>query len=674
MAQRQSSQAQPPMTIRLVSPDVWQGHMGRVERKLKLDERTTRMMRAIVSALHSRHVGITPELAARLAQALLAYKTDEYPEPWRSAHSALDEAAESLTNIKNAALHARIREQRHIVFSASVSYTVYQVAQPIIAMACQQLGYTYLYSDDEDLDDVAMPGVIRWLARIGSGPTSGHLVSRRELGQYQRNLKQLVEGLMTPAASGLPDIFWLDRSSILASLTQKTRQNSGSGLGQDLGDPLAADDGNADELPANNRARAAWTTSSLTLSKHNLLPQTDMLDTAVLLRLSPFDTTPDERQSYQLQFPDRQRPRDDNHREAGVDGVEVTRSEDKIQYRLPSEMLLPKIEQLDRLLNTGYLIYRRPPQPVSLRQVLFVGIMPYTDAATAMFYKTCWFDFASHVSHMLRQIDWTHSEFRWIEGDALHRARTHVMQVAQMPNMVVEQTDAMQAIYRQLFLHKLGWLPAYIDESLYTEPLPRLQFDQQPRANLTTTITDSKPLYADEATDNSQNNRDVAPNLQAQAAFIRAWLKAAWESQRRATQTQTIGEIDDDRLRPRSPASDGNRAAHQRLDLLSYRFIHVLVFLPANLRDSARVNSGLTGDGLHQLLMPHVSARVQPEWMLANLYDYPDSDDEPIVAGSTADAVRRKTIKTAATQRSTHHFAGQIIRNWLNQMTEDVQS
>lgn len=377
----------------------------------------------IISSLHSRHVGITPCLALKLSKTLVkSSRVEDYPDPWgqvaRRLYSTLLELYDLPDNHQALSL-----DQKHILLrlQASPSYTIFRLAMPLIEYACQQVGKSYLFCEDNDPEIEDVP------------PKEYHL--------YANDLERAIIRLTQDEQNEKYNLFWQERAMMLASLTQ-------------------------------NRPRTLpHSTQSNTTIGHWTLPKANPPELGLFMRLKPELQNRHEQSTRHFQLWSQPHLREKRLFDAGVDGVYVTRRAEDLNRMLVSELLQPDLVQLDRMVNTGYWATKRPPKPVRLRDMLIVGLSPgmVTVQPSGIFVKTCWFEFLMHFSRLLQLNDLHNSELRWVEGDRFGRKNVKSLLMQEISDISLTMSDENRQTYRHNFLMKLGWLPSYLDEHAYFE-------------------------------------------------------------------------------------------------------------------------------------------------------------------------------------------------------------
>lgn len=487
----------------------------------ELDSAEYRLAQSMLDTLHSRHVGITPKMTASLSRIILnaSLKPDQFAAPWQTVAAKLQQSLQAMSHLPD--IHERPAEPggARLRFNASVSYTVLRLAAPLVNWACEQIGRCYLFCADND--NIAP-------------------VDARQYRLYATSLERAINALVDYDDDLAHALFWQERALMLASMTLHRARGVNS--------PVSP------------------TTGMHSIDEHRTLPLTNTPELALFLRLQPEMQRQQHRSYRQFALAARPDLRERSLPDAGADGIFVTRNPEDLNRMLVSEMIYPRLVRLDRMINSGYFAIERPPRPVRLRDALIVGLSPGAVNAQAggVFVKTCWFEFLMRFSRILQQSDLGQSELRWIEGDAFRRLRTKSMLVQDLPQIPVRTGEEDLHAFRQHFLMKLGWLPAYLDDYAYYDELPAL-------------------------TQSSANNAEDRVRQLSET-----WLKAAWDAQKDNARWQTKADRGYKRKRILSAESDQTFSRHNwRLDQFAY--IHLMLFLPQSLRD-AYTNSDQNDD------------------------------------------------------------------------------
>ena len=294
-----------------------------------------------------------------------------------------------------------------IVFQANSAYTVFRIAMPVIEKACALIGQCCLFCEDEDVSNI----------------------DQIMYEEYALNLSNHIKQITTENKNN--ELFWKERALSLTSFSSmiKTRKTFVS------------------------------------------LPDIDTASLSFFLSLEP--DIPKKKQNIQHI---RDLPILHKHRkikklkEEGIEGIHITREPEAINDILISEFINPEIILLDRLINTGYLAFKREPKREKLKDALIVAIIPWdvTNNLKIDFIKTCWFNCMMHLSILLREKKLQRSEFVWIEGDKFNNARFGNFSLEQMHLTAIK--DKANKSYRNIFLTSLRWMPFYYDRySNYTQ-------------------------------------------------------------------------------------------------------------------------------------------------------------------------------------------------------------
>lgn len=454
-----------------------------------------RLAGAILTSLHNRHVGITPALALDLARSLLAGPSQLPPEPWRSVENRLRQTLLDLTSVSRDEAARLPAEAMPLRLGTSFGYAVFRLANNLVHTACRNVGHSILFCEDDDV-----PGV-----------------SVEEYNDYAQAVSKEVLALTRPGSNVMPDVFWQEGALVLGGLA-RTR----------------------DQLRNESENRA--------------LPAVNSPDLGLFLRLNPDLRDRDELPSRDLlpyQLPDLMTR---YHFDAGTDGIHMTRNLDELHRRLVSESLYPEIIQLDHLVNTGFLATRRPPQPIRVRDVLIVGLLPgeLNETAAGLLARTCWFEFLLRLGPLLQRSGLERSELRWIEGNASGRYLTQSLLVRDLPDIALESADPKNQKLRQRLRLASGWLPAYLDRHAFF-------------------------LSAD-------GDQDV--HVEHLADPLERWFYHVWRAQKDNQRWQQ-SEEDDYRLSDPLQATKGLVFVDEDLDTSKYAYVHLNLFLPA-----ARIDKG----------------------------------------------------------------------------------
>ncbi|MCP4535747.1 MAG: hypothetical protein GY832_01205 [Chloroflexi bacterium] len=503
--------------LRLVAPQVWKAEIEDTFRDLNPKERD--LACSIISALHSRHVGITPGLAADAARILLPggtwsrahshslsrSKIGGESNPWQIAIDTMRYAASHPSShtddpslrsrqkqIERLADSLRTRPNRQGELSphASFRHVVFRIIAPLIIQACasKDINQTLLFCED----------------------TKGcHVDSPKVYKAYVKRLREQIQELSNDETnSSVPYLFWQDRVFALQDLTQR-RQHSP------------------------------------TLIMH----RTRLPESRVIFDLNPQVSVRSQAQeSIDLsKYHELSNPR---LTEPGADGATLTRRLEDFSRILKSEFIYPPLIRLDRIINTGFWAIRQPPRPAQVRDVLVIGMCPGAVAASAagILLKSCWIEFSMHLCRLLQSNGLWQSEIRWIEGDDLGRVRSNSAIVGDLPEAPNLNNDQDRDNYHSRFLSKSGWFPSLLDTgNHYTHPLAK----------------------------HTDSDRVVAQPGQQQPE---EWLKLALHSQR-----EFVGwkqRRDEAHNASLSFASLPPAFGQDKLQIERFRFVHFILLLP----------------------------------------------------------------------------------------------
>jgi hypothetical protein len=368
------------------------------------------LLRSLLTTAHNRHIGLTPGLASGLTLLLLP-GTTAYAPPWDAVMkrltgtiteiSGMDERTQSVRNVR-------------MTLSASIRFSVYELAFPLVFAAARRIGCNVLFSEDVDLRESLSP---------------------EEYDTYACKLEDAICKLATDAPDGgqnLPSSFWKARALTLISLTREQR------------DPDA-----------------------------NPHPTASLPDARLLLDLQPETSYKHDDLRKRLQLSPRRVLTDPRQHDAGASSVKVTRGIEDLHRMLKSELIYPDLILADRLMNTGYWSIQPPPKPIQLRQLLLVAVCPWeiSQSRMAPFVKACWLHFLTRFCHILQHNDLVRSEIRWIEGDKFTQARSLAFILSDMSTISAHYPNPTEPRYLYEFLNACGWFPAYIDRHAHYQPV-----------------------------------------------------------------------------------------------------------------------------------------------------------------------------------------------------------
>ena len=131
----------------------------------------------------------------------------------------------------------------------------------------------------------------------------------------------------------------------------------------------------------------ASTLSSLVRSgadpgRSRALPSADPVELGLLLRLRPRITDSSWARKRKLSMPTSP-TQGRRRREEGYVGIHITHRDEDLPAMLLSELIMPKLVRLDRLLNSGFFALERRPRRQRVRDVLVIGMLPPSLAGRA---------------------------------------------------------------------------------------------------------------------------------------------------------------------------------------------------------------------------------------------------------------------------------------------------
>jgi hypothetical protein len=293
---------------------------------------------------------------------------------------------------------------------------------------------------------------------------------------------------------------------------------------------------------------------------------------------------------------------------------------------LPHEWTYPEVIRVQRILNSGVLVYERESRYERTRDVLIAALMPGHVQAmpSAALVKACWFDFTMRLGLLLRQSRLHQSEFRWIEGNEFDHVRTCAFFLQDLPTFktTVEAQAAVGKPYRHEFMTKLCWLPAYLDTHDHFVQLSH----------------------------RGEKVNGELPDIDADEQFDR-WEHAAWDSQRDHPQWSTQG-----------PSFQHHRPHDTRLKIDEFAFVHVMAFLPVEKEQDALSNLTRLRLGLRLGSAPGRNISITR---------VPDQPGDP---GWAFQAYRRTNSRLLPGQSpgiSEREIAGHLERAWLDQLMKE---
>jgi len=503
---------QSPPIPTLVQERAWQPLFDQRVQTFGLTALQSRLGQSIITTLHSRSAGISIALALSLARALTQDSVMEYDVTWTAV---LNKMRRSLDHLANR--HDTQRGHYQLRFRSAPSFVVLKIVQPLIQAATRTLGENILFCADNARG---------WSMRR----------TKARYPDYEQDLKASVLALLNDQESALlPSLFWQEQSILLTNIT---RQRS--------------------------------TKTAIPNTALNRAPHIHPINMHIFLHLNASNTRSHDKHR-KIQMAQKIRLNERRLQNPGVDGIRTTTRLDDLNRMLTTEYLYPDILRLDRLLNEGFWILKRPPKPIKLRDALIIGVCPPESFVqlSRPFIQTCWFDFVRFISVLLRYNGLDRSEFRWIEGDAFRRARAQTFRMNNMEQLPRATFEGDSPAHRQQFLNSMNWLPSFLDESVSYQSLDLL--------------------------------KDIEhTSIGASGILLNTWLQKVWKLQ---TDSPDWGEREGGKLR--------------RVPIEQYGYVHVMVFLPSELKSSSAVvatDESETGTETGQtsiLSLQSVSRRLQ---------------------------------------------------------------
>ncbi len=290
-------------------------------------------------------------------------------------------------------------ERSGLVAGSAPVYVVQNLVKPIVRQACAELGYTCLLCQEE-IDGA---------------------VTADEYAAYGASLERIASRLAGQLAA--EPLFAREHGNAVAALSEPS---------------------------PHGRSRA-------------VVPHIDRDSLAMLLALDGAVDVPDRasRSAPAPSYVPRRRPAMEGHG-GRVEGLRHARGEGQLGSMVLSEYLNPPLVLVDRLLNSGYLVHERRPRLAKLRDTLVIGVMPHAVRTTPQgaLAKACWLDCMARLARRLCAAHLQDSEFRWVEGDAAHRARCASFPLADVPR---ERADSAHLVFRDAFMTLARWVPDYFE-------------------------------------------------------------------------------------------------------------------------------------------------------------------------------------------------------------------
>lgn len=378
------------MDVRLVPPAVWQ---PLIDGAWHGDERA--LAQSILATVQGQHVGITPMLVGELVQSLRK-RGEPVGKVWRTVYQRLLRTLEALAGERRGGTMGGI-----VLHAVPYHYVVLRLVIPLVDLACQRIGRSYLFcEDDGDISD-------------------------SDYSKYRSNLNESL--VMLAEDDAQHPTFWAECAITLRTMSKTGNWQSAENAPLPIPDPNALSLFLALDPITEQGKRRDQRSLKLTNRRREVNPRiVDAGVDGIRQARSPDDLPHILLSEFMVPTVVR------NDRLANNEFFVIKRP--------------PKPVRLRDVLIVGVL-------PGDIR-----------DEATRTFIKACWFDTLVWLSQRLRQSGLEQSEFRWIEGDRYGRWRSKSFLLEEMPNIVLQQEMEQVRAYRQQFLLTLRWLPSFLDQ------------------------------------------------------------------------------------------------------------------------------------------------------------------------------------------------------------------
>lgn len=371
---------------------------------------------SILSSLHSRHIGISPELAGGLSRVIVRQRTCTRGEddPLGNAQSSWNKVVarleDALQNERDVGRHGR--KGNRLLALAAPSYFVLRIAAFLLSRTCHAAGRTILFSED----------------RFRFGAVSAK--------KYQKHCCELNDHFTDTVNSKSKEIelFFWDAASVMT---------------------------------AHNRFATPQT---------SMLPQSDPVDAALFRKLRTTDPQGRPRHAAR-RTADAQRHRHlRKPKHGGINGITVTRSVEDMNDMDLRELLQPDLIRLERLFNSGFHARHRPPFRQQKQDALVVLMVPgdFDNTPVPGFIETIWCDLCVRLGHRLSESGLLKSEFRLIQGDRIGRFRSQSFHLDDMtrPEFAGRSRHPSE-LFRCDFKSSLRWYPRLMNQHDFFESVRR---------------------------------------------------------------------------------------------------------------------------------------------------------------------------------------------------------
>ena len=545
--------------INLVSPGVWNGILENAFRGYSSD--VTSKAYSVLSALHNRHIGITPGLAIGLSGLLLEPGASRNAgNPWNDVIKRLEEEL-SDTGYSIG-----------VLLGSMASYSLLRLAGPVIEVACRRIQQCFLFCQEE----------------VNSGITLEDYT--RYSGLIETEVKK-----MTQERDEFFKLFWVDRAMTLSAYSRGVFQ--------------------WENVPRG-------------------IPGTQPMSLGMMLRLKAEATNPRYVAPHPKPLTQPLKHRETSRtNEGGFSGIFITRRQEDIGDILLSEFINPPVVLSERLTGSGFMALRRQPKRENLRDMLLVGIMPgeIGPKPSADFIKGCWMDLLSRLGMVLVQTGRMRSEFRWIEGDRFGGEKSCQFLLQDLPEAFVHSKDfhVPGPGLRKRFLMATGWMPQFIDTGTCFDIPEGVKGGGGIRRN----VSDSSMK----------------------------WVFSTWKKQKENALW----------LNKESEMQSANVVKAKSIDTKRYSVIHIMVFLPASMRNAETVSSAARLSAIYKGLglgnTQGVSAGITWVPQKLNALDQWGIDFRGI----------KETVLFPSSFKqlkgNIHHIAGRIVETWQDYLIKELQ-
>jgi hypothetical protein len=311
-------------------------------------------------------------------------------------------------------------------------------------------------------------------------------------------------------------------------------------------------------------------------------------------------------------------------REGGINGIEIITSLDGVSAMLQSELAFPDTMLLDKLANSGYMVYERNPKKQEQKDVLIVGVMPPNIGGdnTRAWLKGCWFETMARLSSILIRANLSKSDFTWIHSGPSGKPKFCDFPVRQFAEGEYVKDEFTRA-YRGRFLTGLNWLPNFLEEGASRH----VSLENRPK-----------------------NEADVDghdPDIHQDARS--KWAGDVWR-----------GYIDE-RVRSDVEAEAAEEWTSQ------YRHIHIMLFLPASDKSDGETHASYKKRYLHLFnLSTQHNRHVSIVWVPDTMQTIGD------LSWCFSDRPRHLKTRIANTRHDEQMISDWLVTVWLKNLKREI--